>query len=114
MAIATVRPAVPDDVEEIVRIQAVTWAAAYAELVPEAVLQQLDGDDARAAWAAAVGIADGRHHVFVAAEGARTVGFCAAVAVDDAPAADRTVPDNGRPAARPEGGAVAWGEINAL
>jgi GNAT superfamily N-acetyltransferase len=113
MAIAAVRPAAPTDVDEIVRIQATTWAIAYAELVPAAALRKLDGADARAAWSAAIGVADGRHHVYVAAEGAQTVGFCAAVAADDAPADDPITPGNGRPA-RSELTASAWGEINAL
>ena len=110
MAIATVRPAAPTDVDEIVRIQAMTWALAYAELVPAAALEQLIGAGARAAWAAAVEVDDGRHHVLVAGEGTQTVGFCAAVAAADAPSADRITPGNGRP----ELGAWSWGEISAL
>ena len=44
MAIAAVRPATPDDVDEIVRIQALTWRAAYAGLVPdEAIAQRTAG-----------------------------------------------------------------------
>jgi len=53
-------------------------------------------------------VSDGRHHVFVAAEGAQTVGFCAAVAAADDPRIEG--PANGRP----ELGAGAWGEISAL
>ena len=34
MATAAVRPATPEDVEEIVRIQSDTWTTAYAGLVP--------------------------------------------------------------------------------
>ena len=114
MAIATVRPAVPTDVDEIVRIQAVTWAVAYAELVPVTALRELDGAAARAAWSAAVGVADDRHHVFVAAEGTQTVGFCAAVAADDTPDAELTTSGNGLPTTRPELCAWDWGEINTL
>ncbi len=43
MAIAAVRAATPTDVGEIVRIQAETWAAAYASLVPAAAIEQIDG-----------------------------------------------------------------------
>jgi GNAT superfamily N-acetyltransferase len=114
MAIATVRPAAPTDVDEIVRIQAMTWAVAYAELIPAAALRKLDGADARAAWSAAIDVDDGRHHVFVAAEGAQTVGFCAAVAAEDGPAAERATSGNGHPTTRPELGASAWGDINTL
>ena len=77
MALATVRRAVDADVDALVRIQSDTWRAAYADLVPAEALAQLTSPDARAAWRAAVG-AGGGHHVFVAAEGDWTVGFCAA------------------------------------
>jgi GNAT superfamily N-acetyltransferase len=80
MALAAVRAAVPDDVDEIVRIQSETWKTAYAELVPAAALQRLTGPAAREAWSAAVSIsatAGAGHHVFVATEGRWTVGFCA-------------------------------------
>jgi len=83
MAIAAVRPAVPADVDEIVRIQHVTWRAAYAGIVPDAAIDQLTGDPARAAWAAAIAAGDNdpagpAYHVLVATEGDWTVGFCAA------------------------------------
>jgi L-amino acid N-acyltransferase YncA len=81
MALAQVRAATPDDVDDIVRIQSGTWRTAYAELVPEAAMQRLEGPAARQAWAAAVGSAGG-HHVLVATEGAWTVGFCAAAPVE--------------------------------
>jgi GNAT superfamily N-acetyltransferase len=94
MAIAAVRLAAPSDVGEIVRIQADTWQAAYASLVPAHAVAQLRGADAREAWTAAV--EGGRVHV--ATEGEWAVGFCAA-----APA---TAPD-----APPD---QAWGEIGTL
>lgn len=77
MAVAAVRPATPQDVGEIVRIQAVTWRAAYVELVPAAALDELDGPAAQQAWRDAV-LAGAGHHVLVATEGDWTVGFCAA------------------------------------
>ncbi|GEL20350.1 GNAT family N-acetyltransferase [Pseudonocardia asaccharolytica] len=77
MAIAAVRPAVAQDVDEIVRIQAAVWRTAYAELVPAEALDQLAGPAARQAWAAALDAGPG-YHVLVASEGAWTVGFCAA------------------------------------
>ncbi|WP_051341615.1 GNAT family N-acetyltransferase [Pseudonocardia spinosispora] len=82
MALALVRAATPDDVDEIVRIQADTWRAAYAELVPEAALERLSGPAARAAWTAAVAAGDG-HHVLVATEGEWIVGFCAVAPADE-------------------------------
>ncbi|MDT7612253.1 MAG: hypothetical protein QOG96_6756 [Pseudonocardiales bacterium] len=81
MALAQVRAATPDDVDEIIRIQAETWQVAYAEWVPEAALEQLTGPAARQAWAAAVTAGQG-HHVLVATEGDWIVGFCAAAPVD--------------------------------
>lgn len=77
MATATVRPAVDDDVDALVNIQARTWRAAYTGLVPDAALDELTGNEARAAWTDAVHAGDG-FHVLVAVEGEHTVGFCAA------------------------------------
>jgi GNAT superfamily N-acetyltransferase len=96
MAEATVRPAGPADVEEIVRIQSGTWALAYADLVPASALDQLRSAAATDAWRAAVEA----EAVHVATEGAYTVGFVAAGPAD--------VPD-GSPL-----GADAWGEIGTL
>jgi GNAT superfamily N-acetyltransferase len=77
MALASVRPAVDADVDEIVRIQATTWRLAYAGILPEAALDRLTSDDARRTWRDAVAAGD-PFHVFVALEGGWTVGFCAA------------------------------------
>jgi len=76
MALAQIRPAAAEDVDEIVRIQEITWRTAYHELVPEAALERLAGPAARNAWAAAVSFGEG-YHVLVATEGKWTVGFCA-------------------------------------
>lgn len=96
MAIAAVRAAEPTDVAEITRIQAVTWAAAYADLVPAAAIAGLRDAAAEAAWAAAV--AQGAVHV--ATEGDWTVGFVAAGPADV-------------PADSPLG-PQAWGEVGTL
>jgi GNAT superfamily N-acetyltransferase len=105
MATAAVRPATPEDVDEIVRIQADTWSTAYAGLVPAGALAQLREPAARAAWAAAVDAGAG-HHVLVATEGTWTVGFCAA-----APA---VAPDGAVAPSGPTLGPEAWAEISAL
>lgn len=81
MALAQVRAATPDDVDEIIRIQSETWRAAYAEWLPEAAWQQLTSPAARQAWAEAVTAGDG-HHVLLATEGDWVVGFCAAAPAD--------------------------------
>ena len=77
MALATVRPAVEADVDDLVRIQSDTWRAAYAQLVPAAAIAELTGPAAHDAWRAAITAGDG-YHVFVASEAEWTVGFCAA------------------------------------
>ncbi|HEY0813899.1 MAG TPA: GNAT family N-acetyltransferase [Pseudonocardia sp.] len=96
MAIAAVRAADPADVPEITRIQAVTWVAAYADLVPEGAIAALQGAEAASAWTAAVS----EGVVFVATEGEWTVGLVAAGPADV-------------PADSPLGPA-AWGEIGTL
>lgn len=101
MAIATVRAAAEPDVDEIVRIQADTWTAAYSGLVPAAAIERLRGPDARRAWARAVDAGVGRH-LLVATEGDWTVGFCAA-ALAGPPTVDAGPLD-------PE----AWGEVGVL
>jgi len=110
MAIAAVRPAAVDDVDEIVRIQATTWEAAYAELLPPAALEQLRTPQARQAWTTAVQAGPG-FHVLVATEGEWTVGFCAAApAQNPEDAAQRADEPADRPAIGPE----HWAEIGAL
>ncbi|OLF10791.1 GNAT family N-acetyltransferase [Actinophytocola xanthii] len=76
MAEATVRPAVPADAGEIARIQLDTWRTAYADLLPEAVLEGLDAEQAALTWRQT--IEQGPALVFVAVEGPYLVGFCAA------------------------------------
>jgi len=105
MATAAVRPATPEDVDEIVRLQADTWSTAYAGLVPAAALEGLRSPAARAAWRAAVEAGE-RHHVLLATEGAWTVGFCAA-----APAVE---PEGAVAPSGPTLGPEAWAEISAL
>jgi GNAT superfamily N-acetyltransferase len=105
MANATVHPATAADVEEIVRIQAGTWEAAYATLVPAAAIAQLRSEEAHQAWKAAVEAGDG-HQVLVAGEGEWTVGFCAAAVA--------TPPEQAAPPTGPTLEPEAWAEISAL
>ena len=104
MAIAAVRPAAVDDVDEIVRIQATTWEAAYAELLPPTALEQLRTPQAHQAWRTAVEAGPG-FHVLVATEGEWTVGFCAATPAQ--------APDGHTPTEEPIG-PEHWAEIGAL
>jgi L-amino acid N-acyltransferase YncA len=76
MATVEVRAAVGADAAEIARIQRVTWRAAYADLLGEKALAELDTAAAEQQWAEA--IAHPGTTVYVATEGAFTVGFCAA------------------------------------
>lgn len=66
----------PSDAEEIARIQLETWRVAYTDLLPAEVLDGLHPDEAALAWRQT--IEQGPAQVFVAAEGAYLVGFCAA------------------------------------
>lgn len=78
MADVSVRPARPDDADEIARIQIATWQTAYVDLLPAAVLEERAQQRARAAWSAAIAEPpSSRHHVLVALEGQWRVGFAA-------------------------------------
>jgi len=78
MADVSVRPARPDDAEEIGRIQVLTWRTAYADVLPAPVLDGLSADEAAAAWRSAITDPPSpRHHVLVAQEQEWRVGFAA-------------------------------------
>jgi len=84
MADVSVRPARPDDVPEIARIQLLTWRTAYARIVPAAVLESVNDAHAREQWSAAVQHPPSpRHRVLVAVEGASPVGFAALTPAED-------------------------------
>ena len=87
MADAGVHTATAADLSEIVRIHRETWRLAYAQLLPQEVLDTLDTDEA---WALAVQ----QGAVLKATEGEWTVGFVvASKAPDDEVAkADGTLP----------------------
>lgn len=102
MALAAVRAAAPPDVDDIVRIQADTWSAAYAHLVPDSAIAELRSPEAARVWDAALGAAI----VLVATEGEWTVGFVAA-----GPAGE---PEGAAPPDQVTLGPEAWGEIGTL
>jgi GNAT superfamily N-acetyltransferase len=84
MADVSVRPARPDDADEIGRIQVETWRTAYGEILPAPVLDGLSPTEAGQAWATAVGSPPSpRHHVLLALEGEWRVGFVALGPADD-------------------------------
>lgn len=75
MSTAEVRAAVAADAPEIARIQRVTWRTAFADLLGEQALAELDAA-AEEQWVAA--IEHPATTVYVATEGSFTVGFCVA------------------------------------
>jgi GNAT superfamily N-acetyltransferase len=84
MADVSVRPARPDDAAEIGRIQVDTWRAAYRQLLPAGVLDELSPEDAAGAWRAAITEPPSpRHHVLIALEQDWRVGFVALGPADD-------------------------------
>jgi hypothetical protein len=84
MALASVRPAVPDDAAAIARVQRTVWTSAYADLLPPGVVEGFDEDAVAHGWATP--IAAGA--VWVATEGEALVGFCAAGAASPEDLAD--------------------------
>ena len=74
MAVADVRLARAADAAEIARIQHITWQTAFGELLDEASLAALTGQEAQQRWTEAIAYPD--TDVFVATEGDYTVGFC--------------------------------------
>ena len=89
---AAVREATLDDIAEIIRIQRDTWRAAYAELLSETTLAELDSAAATQAWQHT--IAGGQAKVYVATEGSWLTGFCVAgpAPEDEMAAADDSLP----------------------
>ncbi|MBE7190516.1 N-acetyltransferase family protein, partial [Jatrophihabitans endophyticus] len=84
MADVSVRPARPDDADEVARIQVETWRTAYRLILPAPILDGLSADDAVPAWRAAITAPPSpRHHVLVAMEGEWRVGFVAFGPADD-------------------------------
>ena len=84
MADVSVRPARPDDVAEIARIQVDTWRAGYAAILPAAVLEALSLETAHDAWQRAVTAPPSpRHRLLVAQEQNWSVGFVALGPAED-------------------------------
>ena len=78
MADSSVRAASTGDAEAIAGVQAAAWRAAYADLLPAELIDDLDSTDARDQWRAAVATPpSGRHRVLVAVAGSDVVGFAA-------------------------------------
>lgn len=76
MAEAAVREAGSGDAAAIARLQASTWRYAYADVLPDAVLDGLETAETEQQWAAALAVAGTT--TFLAAEGDALVGYCVA------------------------------------
>jgi GNAT superfamily N-acetyltransferase len=73
-----VRPARPDDAEDIARVQALAWRTAYRDLLPPEVLDGWDETAAADSWRAAVTTPPTPgHRVLAALERTAVVGFAA-------------------------------------
>jgi GNAT superfamily N-acetyltransferase len=88
MALGFVRPAQPDDADEIARIQLTTWRHAYRRILPPHVLASLDEAWMARRWHSSIEAAPtARHRVLVAveqADQAYLVGFAATGEIDEA------------------------------
>jgi GNAT superfamily N-acetyltransferase len=88
MANGYVRPARPDDADDIARIQVATWRTAYRRLIPRHVLDALDEPGMAGIWREAIEQPPSpRHRVLIAVEQAtdatETVGFVATGPADE-------------------------------
>ena len=78
----SVRPATAEDEAPIARVQLRAWRSSHAELLGEEVLEHLDVTAVRAQWSRAITSPPSpAHHVLVACDGARVVGFAASAPV---------------------------------
>ncbi len=83
MADVSVRPARPEDAEDVARVQRSTWRTAYADLLPAEALD-LPEEQVAAAWRhAAQAPATPRHRLLVALERSEFVGFAATAPAED-------------------------------
>jgi GNAT superfamily N-acetyltransferase len=88
VALGYVRPARPEEADEVARIQLTTWRVAYRRLIPRHVLDEVDADWLAGRWREAITAPpSARHRVLIAieqAESAYPVGFLAAGPADEA------------------------------
>lgn len=102
MSTPEVRPATTADAAEIARIQRDTWRAAYADLIGDDALAELDSTEVEQRWADAINHPDST--VLVAFEGRFTVGFCV---TGFAPEAESAAADGSAPEDAPAVGLVS-------
>lgn len=79
----SVRPATPGDEAAITRTQLRAWRSSHGEVLGADVLEQLDAAAVQEQWAQAITAPPtGGHHVLVACDGPRVVGFAASAPVE--------------------------------
>lgn len=84
----SVRTAWAADAGAIGRVQARAWTKSYAEVLPQALLDQIDATGFAEAWTQAITRPpSARHRVLVALEAGEVVGFAATAPSDDQDAA---------------------------
>jgi ribosomal protein S18 acetylase RimI-like enzyme len=84
VADASVRPASPADTGAMGAVQSRAWRSAYRDLLPAAILDQLDPPVLAATWRTAVEAPPSRRHaVLVACSGSAVVGFVAVAPATD-------------------------------
>src|SRR5699024_10533188 len=90
----SVRTATTADVADIARIQRRTWRVAYAELLGEQALAQLDSPDVEQGWVATVEHVGTEVHLAIEAD--TIVGYCVTGPgpTDEIAAADGSLPDD--------------------
>ena len=75
---ASVRPALPQDADEVARLQLVTWRTAYRAVLPASTLDDWDAAAAASSWRSAISAPPTPGHgVLVALERNAVVGFTA-------------------------------------
>src|SRR5699024_6455841 len=94
MSTVSVRTATTADVADIARIQRRTWRVAYAELLGEQALAQLESTDVEQGWVATVEHVGTEVHLAIEAD--TIVGYCVTGPgpADEIAAADGSLPDD--------------------
>jgi GNAT superfamily N-acetyltransferase len=110
MAVGFVRPAVPEDANEIARIQLATWRHAYRRILPRQALDGLDEGWMADRWLTSIKAPPTpRHRVLVAVEQAQQaylVGFAASGEADETALAGDESEDEAAAVLRPDVAAV--------
>jgi GNAT superfamily N-acetyltransferase len=106
----TVRPGIPDDAHDIVRINAAAWRRAYVGIVPDDVLDAIDID--RRAQRHRQRMAEEQtHRTLVAVDGERTVGYVYFGPYRDGESLDQSVGEVGAIYVDPDSWGIGAGRL---